>query len=102
MLCFLKGTVRVRTRRLVAFGRPVTGQPKYAPYAFGVSRLLLNAYMLFQVLHGSLSCLGQGPVYSMAHTSNSLMRSELVPTRGLILLEPLKESLMPSMHRYGY
>jgi hypothetical protein len=68
MLCFLKGTVRVRTRLLVAFGRPVTGQPKYAPYAFGVSRLLLNAYMLFRVLHSSLSCLGQGPrVLNGAH-----------------------------------
>jgi hypothetical protein len=43
------------------------------PYAFGVSRLLWNTYMIFQMMCAFLSCVGgprRGPVYATAKKSN--------------------------------
>jgi hypothetical protein len=43
------------------------------PYAFGVSRLIRNTYLIFQVLRGILSFLGaprRGLVYAIANKSN--------------------------------
>jgi hypothetical protein len=51
--------------------RSAQGPPD--PYVFGVSRLIWNTCMIFQVLRGILSCLGtpqRGPVYAMANKSN--------------------------------